>query len=171
MKRVIWQNGDSWRLEVQEVGGQEKATVDHPGAVVLLPLLPDGRVMMLRQYRLALAQTILELPAGTRHWAEEWLLCAQRELQEETGYRAEQFNFLGEIWPLPGSSNELMHLYLAQGLTADPLPADEDEEIELAFYPLGELVEMALDGRLMDAKSVVAILRAAHYLQKVTPTE
>ena len=167
MKRVIWQNGDSWRLEVREVGGQEKATVHHPGAVVLVPLLADGRVIMLRQYRLALEQTILEVPAGTRHWEEEWLLCAQRELREETGYRAEQFTFLGEIWPLPGSSNELMHLYLAQGLTTDPLPADDDEEIELAFYPLEELVQMALDGRLRDAKSVVTILRVAHHLSQM----
>lgn len=166
MKRIIWQNGDSWRLEVQEVGGKEKATVNHPGAVVLLPLLPDGRVIMLRQYRLALGQTILEVPAGTRHWEEEWLLCAQRELREETGYRAEKFSFLGEIWPLPGSSNELMHLYMAQELMPDPLPADDDEEIELALFTLEELVQMALDGRLMDAKSVVAVLRAAHYLQK-----
>ena len=103
----------------------------------------------------------MELPAGTRGWDEDWLLCAQRELQEETGYRADTLTPLGEIWPAPGSSNELMKLYLATGLHADPLPADADEEIVVQPMLLAELVQMAQNGRIRDAKSVVGLWRAA----------
>jgi ADP-ribose pyrophosphatase len=145
----------------------ERGVVEHPGAVVLIPLVKqegESVILMLRQYRSAVSQIILELPAGTRGWDEDWLRCAQRELREETGYRAENFIPLGEIWPAPGLSSELMKLYLATGLTPDPLPADVDEEITLYPIPLSELVAMAQDGRLQDGKSVVGILRTAVYL-------
>jgi ADP-ribose pyrophosphatase len=142
---------------------QQKAVVVHPGAVVLVPLI-DNQVVMLRQYRLALDETIWELPAGTRHWGEDWLVCAQRELREETGYRAARFISLGEIWPAPGVSDERMALYLALELTPDPRNPDEDEQFERRLRPLAELVGMAIDGRLEDAKSIIGILRAARYL-------
>jgi ADP-ribose pyrophosphatase len=119
---------------------------------------------MLRQFRHALDETILELPAGTRGWDEDWLVCAQRELREETGHRAKNFIPLGEIWPTPGLSNELMRLYLAVELQPDPLPQDADEEIEVVVIPLLELVKMAGDGRIRDAKSIIGILRAAQQL-------
>ncbi len=121
---------------------------------------------MLRQYRLSLNETILELPAGTREPDEEWLACAQRELQEETGYRAENWISLGHVWPAPGLTNEEMAIYLASSLSPAPLPADADEEIEVEKMALRDLAKMALDGRLMDAKSVVALLRAAAYLDQ-----
>ncbi len=172
--RIVWQG--KWRLRVDTfrlADGclYERGAIDHPGAVVLVPLLAgetdDGpQVLMLRQYRPALGHTILELPAGTREVDEPWLLCAQRELQEETGYRAALFESLGEVWAAPGLTNERMALFLATGLTADPLPMDVDEEIAVEVWPLGELAAMALDGRLEDAKSVVAILRTARHLQK-----
>jgi ADP-ribose pyrophosphatase len=119
---------------------------------------------MLRQYRHVLNETILELPAGTRGWDEDWLACAQRELREETGHRAEKFTPLGQLWPAPGISDELMQLYLVENLSSAPLPGDEDEQIELTPMPLADLVEMAWNGRLQDAKSVVGILRTAHHL-------
>jgi ADP-ribose pyrophosphatase len=165
---VIWQT-DSWRLALKEQQlpdgrRQQKPVVVHPGVVVLVPLL-DDQVIMLRQYRLALDKTIWELPAGTRGWDEDWLACAQRELREETGCRAKRFVSLGTIWSAPGLSDELMALYLALDLTPDPLNPDEDEQFERELRPLTELVEMAVDGRLQDAKSIVAILRAARYLK------
>ena len=116
---------------------------------------------MLRQYRLSLERWILELPAGTREEGEDWLNCARRELREETGYQAETWRSLGEVWPAPGLTNEIMALYLAGNLTEAPLLRDPDEEIEVKPYPIGELVTMAIDGCLQDAKSVVGILRAA----------
>ncbi|NJN54156.1 MAG: NUDIX hydrolase [Anaerolineae bacterium] len=127
------------------------------------PTAPE--ILMLRQYRLALDATILELPAGTRGWQEPWQECAQRELREETGFRAAHFSHLGQIWPAPGLTDEVMHLVLAQDLTADPLPGDVDETIEVIPMPLSELIEMAQDGRLQDAKSVVALWRTAVYIQ------
>ena len=170
---IVWQKAGSWRLRVAtavlpDKTTQQQAAIDHPGAVVLVPLQdgPDGpELLMLRQYRHALDQTILELPAGTRGWDEAWLICAQRELREETGHRAESFTLLGEIWPTPGLSNELMRIYLATGLQPDPLPQDVDEEIELVALSLAELVTMAGDGRIRDAKSIIGILRAAQQLK------
>jgi ADP-ribose pyrophosphatase len=168
---IIWQ-GTSWRFRVDELeapNGQRlaKGVIEHPGAVVLVPVREGQNgpeVLMLRQYRLALAETILELPAGTRGWDEDWLACAQRELREETGFRADSLHCLGEIWPSPGVSSELMRLYLATGLQAAPLPGDVDEEIELQPMPLADLVMMAQDGRLRDAKSIIGILKTAVFL-------
>ena len=169
--RIVWEG--KWRLRVDtfrlpDGSLYERGAIDHPGAVTIVPLLPGDPspvVLMLRQYRPALGRTILELPAGTREDGEPWLTCAQRELQEETGYRAETFHPLGEVWAAPGVTNERMALFLATGLVADPRPMDFDEEIVVESWPLAELIDMALDGRLEDAKSVVALLRAAQFLR------
>ena len=143
---------------------QERGAIEHPGAVVLAPLLPNGDVLMVRQYRHAINQTILELPAGTRDWDEDWTTCAQRELREETGHRAQKLTRLGEIWPAPGLSSELMLLYLAQELHPDPLPQDEDEAIEVVRLPLVDLLAMAQDGRIRDAATIVGIWHTAVHL-------
>lgn len=168
--RILWD--DKWRVRVHTLAlpdGRlvERATIEHPGAVVLVPVRPTDagyEVLILRQYRLTLGREILELPAGTREGAEPWAACAQRELREETGHSAEQFIPLGEVWPAPGLSDERMALYLALGLVPDPLPADVDEEIQLLTMPLDDVAAMALDGRLEDGKSIIAILRAVRYL-------
>lgn len=169
--RIVWDG--KWRVRVDTFrladGRQyERGAIEHPGAVVLVPLVvgEDGApaLLMLRQYRPALGMTILELPAGTRDPDEPWLTCAQRELREETGFRAAELIPLGEVWAAPGLSNERMAIYLAAGLAADPLPMDVDEEIAVETWSLDELVAMAGDGRLEDAKSVVGILRAARHL-------
>jgi ADP-ribose pyrophosphatase len=143
----------------------EKGVIQHPGSVVMVPV-QDGHVLMIRQYRLALDEIILELPAGTRGWDEDWLVCAQRELREETGYRAETWSPLGKFWPAPGITNELMAIYLATDLAPAPLPADVDEEIQVVPIPFDEVLSMASNGQLQDMKSVVGILRAAGHLKK-----
>jgi ADP-ribose pyrophosphatase len=171
---LIWQKAASWRLVMRTAvlpdgTAHRQPLVEHPGAVVLIPLRPaaDGwELLLIRQYRRALQQEILELPAGTRGWEEDWRACAQRELREETGFRAARLTFLGEIWPTPGISDELMQLYLAQELTPDPLPGDVDEQITVTPLPLETAVAMAEDGRLQDAKSIVGILRAARFLRR-----
>jgi ADP-ribose pyrophosphatase len=170
---TVWQ-GSSWRLLAHTLTAPdgteiEKGVIQHPGAVALIPVQDAStgsapEILMIRQYRLAIDQTILELPAGTRHWKEDWLTCAQRELREEIGFRADQFTFLGEIWPAPGFSNEQLRLYLASGLHPDPLPGDIDEEITLHPLPLPDLVRMAKNGQIQDAKSIIGILRAAEHL-------
>jgi ADP-ribose pyrophosphatase len=141
----------------------EIGIIDHPGSVVLVPL--EGQeVLMLRQYRLALDREILELPAGTRHADEAWLNCAQRELREETGFRAGKLTPLGKVWPAPGFSNELMAIYLAEDLHPAPLPADPDEQIVVEKWPLEKLIEMALAGQLQDGKSIIGIMQTAAHL-------
>lgn len=167
--RILW-NGPSWRLRgypVTQSDGSvvEKGFIEHPGAVVLLPRTGNGEILMLRQYRASLQETILELPAGTRGWDEAWQACAQRELREETGYRAETLVELGDVWPAPGYSDEVLRFYLAEGLRHDPLTPDADEEIALQPVALEALADMALDGRLQDAKSIVGVLRLAARLQ------
>lgn len=169
--RVVWA-GHSWQLctvETRLPGGElyEQGYINHPGAVVLVPVRQTAQgpeVLMLRQYRVALDQTILELPAGTRGWEEDWLVCAQRELREETGYRAAALTFLGEFWPAPGLSNELMRLYLAEELEPDPLPGDADEAISVAPMPLADLLEMVRNGRIHDAKTIIGLNSAAQRL-------
>jgi len=170
--RIVW-HGRSWQMRViteRLPNGQkmERAFIDHPGAVVLIPVRQTAvgpNVLMLRQYRAALGETILELPAGTRNRDEAWLACAQRELREETGFRAATFTYLGETWPSPGVSSEQMRLYLATGLEADPLPQDDDEEITVEPMPLADLLEMARNGRIHDAKSIIGLWWAAEYLK------
>lgn len=178
---IAWE-GSSWRLRVDTLvtpDGTEldKGFIEHPGAVVLIPVQETAtstssvqaispEIIMISQYRRAIDETILELPAGTREWDEDWLACAQRELREETGYRADKIVLIGEFWPSPGLSNELMRLCLATGLHADPLPGDVDEEIEVRPMPLDTLVDMAKNGQILDAKSIVGVLKAADYLAK-----
>lgn len=168
---IIWQKKDSWRLERVELDAPdgrivETACVRHPGATVLVPITADLQVVMIRQHRLAVDKTVLEVPAGTREWNEDWLVCAQRELREETGFRAAQFDLVSEYWPSPGFSDEVLRLYLARDLTPDPLPMDFDEQIETVQIPLTELVSMALDGRIKDGKTVVAILQTDAWLKR-----
>lgn len=172
-RRTVWQ-GKSWSFDVETVtlpDGQtlERGIIDHPGAVVLVPVRPSPagpELLLLRQYRYALNDTIYELPAGTRGWQEPWLACAQRELREETGCRADAFLPLGRIWPAPGISSEMMALFLATGLHADPLPMDADEQIERVPTLLDTAVTMTHDGRIQDAKSIIGILRAAAHLSQ-----
>ncbi len=166
---TIWQKKGSWRMEHIQLTAPDGRSADslrivHPGSVVLIPLTAEGNVVMIRQYRLPINQVILEVPAGTKEWDEDSEICAQRELREETGYRAKRFDLVCKFWPGPALADELMHLYIARDLTHDPLPMDFDEEIETAEIPLDELVAMALDGRMQDGKSIVAILRAHAWL-------
>lgn len=170
--QIKWQ-GASWRLRADRYvlpdGTQfEKGVIEHPGAVVLVPLRPladQPELLMLQQYRHSVQDDLLELPAGTRQVGESWLACAQRELREETGFRAESFVLLGEMLLAPGYSNERLHVYLALGLTPDELPPDADETITVRPMPFAEAWQMAQDGRLLDAKTIVALLWTAVYLQ------
>ncbi|KAA3664242.1 MAG: NUDIX hydrolase [Chloroflexi bacterium] len=171
-EKTLWE-GSSWRFRVETLAlsdgnKMERGKIVHPGAVVLVPMLhieKTPHIAMIRQFRHVLNETIFELPAGTRGWDEDWHVCAQRELQEETGYRAASFTKLGDIWPSPGVSDELMKLYLATGLQPDPLPADVDEEIEVVPMPLVDCIEMVQNGRIRDAKTIVGVWKTAVYLQ------
>jgi len=134
----------------------------HPGASAVLPILPDGKIILVRQYRYPVGCVTLEIPAGKLDAPDEDPLdCAKRELAEETGYHAEHIEKMTTIATTVGFSNEKIHIYSAEGLTPGKQSLDPDEFIHVVRVPLDEAVEMAKDGRIIDAKSIVAILMAA----------
>jgi ADP-ribose pyrophosphatase len=137
-----------------------RQVVQHPGAVVIMPQLADGRLVLIAQYRFAVGATLLEFPAGTLETGEAPLACARRELIEETGYRAEHWRALGMIYPSPGYCDEQQHLFVASGLVPDHVAADEDEILEVKPLTVQEVERSIADGRLVDAKSIAAYARA-----------
>jgi len=146
--------------------GNERAreVVEHPGAIALVPLLPDGRVVLVRQWRHAAGQMLLEVPAGTREKGEEPAATATRELKEETGYTAREIILLGSFFSAPGFCTELLSCYLTVGLTAGNATPEEDEGIALVSLPLADLPVMIARGEIRDAKSIAAIAMTQHYL-------
>ena len=132
--------------------------VDHGGAVCIAALDPDGKLLLVRQYRHATAGMLLEFPAGTLEEGEEPEACAQRELREEAGYGARQMEKLGEFFLSPGYSTQVMHLYFAQDLFAEQLEGDEDEELEIERLALPEARTAVADGEIRDAKTIIAVL-------------
>jgi ADP-ribose pyrophosphatase len=135
--------------------------IEHTGAITLLPLDEAQNVWFVRQYRHAAGQTLLELPAGTLNPGEEPAVAANRELQEEIGMRAERLEQLASFYLAPGYSTELMHVFLAQGLSPSVLAQDEDEVISVEKVPAGQVLGLIQRGELRDAKSLAAILLAA----------
>ena len=148
------------RDEVLEPGGLRatREVVTHPGSVVVLPVLDNGRVVLVRQYRHATRQYLWELVAGRMDPEETPKRAAARELLEETGYRAKRFSVFLDVFPTPGFVEERMFILLAEGLTAGEAQPEEDEKIEARAYSLKELKQMMQRGRLRDAKSVAGIL-------------
>ena len=133
--------------------------IKHPGASAVIPLLDDGQVILVKQYRYPIGRITLEIPAGKLDAPDEDpLLCATRELSEETGYQAENITKLTTVATTVGFSNEYIHIYAATGLTAGKQHTDEDEFINVVKMPLSQAVELVTKGEIYDAKSVAAIL-------------
>jgi ADP-ribose pyrophosphatase len=140
--------------------------IEHPGATAIVPLLDAGLVVLIRQYRHALKQYIWEIPAGTLDPEEPVMDCARRELIEETGYAAAEWQKLGEITPVPGYSDERIHLFLATGLTAAKQHLDADEVLAVHRLPLADTTAMIARGEIQDAKSICGLLLAQQWLMK-----
>jgi len=137
----------------------EMALVRHPGSIGVVPCFNDGRVLMEYQYRHCVREYLLEIPAGTLEAGESPLACAQRELEEETGYSAAEFIELGRTHILPAYSDELIQLYLARGLTPSHVRLDPDEIIHSRIYPMDRLMEMIAAGEITDALTILALQR------------
>ncbi|MDQ2964734.1 MAG: NUDIX hydrolase, partial [Chloroflexota bacterium] len=146
----------------------QRDIVGHPGAVAIVALDEAGRVLLVRQWRVAVGGALLEIPAGTLNvdaatgTTEDPDEAAARELEEETGYRAGKWERLGSFWTAPGFATELMHLYLATDLRpagSDRVGPDEDERLELERMPWPDAVAAADRGEISDAKSLVALYR------------
>lgn len=144
----------------------QREIVRHPGAAAVVPVLDDGRVVMVRQYRYSIGEATLEIPAGKLDDGEEVLTCANRELKEETGYTCARLHKLLAFVSSPGFTDEVIHIFLAEGLTPGEAGGDDDEFVETEEVALDELADMIYDGRIRDGKSVAGILAAALYLER-----
>ncbi|HAJ71020.1 MAG TPA: NUDIX hydrolase [Methylophilaceae bacterium] len=144
----------------------QREFVIHPGAVVVVPILPNGNIVFERQFRYALHQVFIELPAGKIDANEDILVTGQRELLEETGYSAQHWVKLGHQHPCIGYSNEVIHIYLAQNLTLGQHQRDEDEHLEVFELSLAQSMQMILNGEITDGKTIVAMLFAEKYLMQ-----
>ena len=137
----------------------KREVVEHPGGVTVLPLEPDGTVWCVRQYRYPYGEALLELPAGKLEYGEDPLAAGKRELKEETGASAKEYTDLGKLYPSPGYCGEIIHMYMAAGLTFGEAAPDEDEFLELERIPLERAAQMVLDNRIRDAKTQAAVLK------------
>jgi ADP-ribose pyrophosphatase len=146
--------------QVAEPGGirTTREVVCHPGSVVVIPRLPDGRVLLVRQYRHAVRENLWELVAGGIEPGETPRQSAQRELREETGYRARALKPLLDFYSSPGILSEKMHLVEARGLTLSKAQPDADERIELGLFTVKEVMSMVRSHKIRDAKTLVGIL-------------
>jgi ADP-ribose pyrophosphatase len=151
---------------VVEPGGVEatRDVVTHSGSVVLLPILPGGRIVMVRQYRHTVGDFLLEVVAGRMEPGESPLTAARRELAEETGYRAKKFVKMMDVFPTPGFVSERMFAFCATGLTPGTTNPDADERIECKSLPLKTLLNMIHKEKIHDMKTVACVLFYARFL-------
>jgi len=153
---------------VVEPGGVvvTRDVVAHAGSVVLLPVFPDGRVLLVRQYRHAVGRFLWELVAGRIEPGEKLLAAARRELLEETGYSAERYRKLLDVFPTPGFVSERMAVYAAEGLHRGAARPESDERITTRRFSLSQLERMMRRGTLCDAKSIAGILYYARFRRR-----
>lgn len=142
----------------------KREIVLHGGAVAIVPVDATGHVTLVRQFRLAARQDLLEIPAGTLEPGEDPLECAMRELQEEVSLKPGKLERLGGLYAAPGYTSEYIHLFLATELTESSLEEDEDEFLEVVRLPLGEAVAMVTRGEIIDGKTISGLLLAERFL-------
>jgi len=138
--------------------------VEHPGAVVILPLKQDNRIVFIKQYRYVVEEELLELPAGTIKDGEDPFHCALRELEEETGLKAGKLRLLGIHYASPGHSTELYYSFLAEDLKRGKESPEIDEEIRTVEYSLSEVLELIRKGEIRDSKTLATIMLFLMYL-------
>ena len=153
------------RVELENGGTSTREVVRHHGGAGVAALNDEGEIYLVRQYRYPAGKTLLETPAGKLEYGEEHLSCAVRELSEETGFSADELIDLGCCYTSPGFSTEIIHVYLARGLHAGKCHPDEGEFLNVEKYSFDTLTQMVADGKIEDAKTVIAILKAAKYLK------
>lgn len=138
----------------------------HPGAVAVVPILDDNKVVLVRQFRYPIGKDLLEIPAGKFDFkGEDPLECAKRELKEETGYVAKNYKYLGYIYTTPGFSNEVIHIYLATDLKKGDAEPDEDEIIDIEIKDFDEIVQKCINGEITDSKTIIGILKSYFILR------
>lgn len=143
---VLLENGKTAKREI----------VEHPGGAAILCVL-EGKIVLVRQYRYAYQKELLEIPAGKLNKGEDPLLAAKRELEEETGLLAENMQLLFCLYPSPGYTEEIIHVYLATGVHEGRQHLDDDEFLSVTYLPVEEALEMARSGKIQDSKTLAAI--------------
>ncbi|MCS7263651.1 MAG: NUDIX hydrolase [Armatimonadetes bacterium] len=148
------------RDEVQLSDGRKsvREVVIHPGAIAVVPIMNDGKVLLVRQFRYAVGKTLIEIPAGTLNLDETPEECAQRELSEETGFTAGKLERLTSLYLAPGYSTELIYLFIATELKPTEGERDQDEILEVVKMPLEEAIVAIERGEIQDAKTIAALL-------------
>lgn len=132
--------------------------IQHPGAVAIVALTQEGDVLMVKQYRKAPESALLEIPAGKLEENEAKEDCAQRELMEETGYYANDIEYVTSFYTSPGFTNELIHLFFAKNIMPRKMQGDEDEYIELKYIPLKNAISKIYEGEIKDSKTITGLL-------------
>tara|TARA_B100002051_G_scaffold212329_1_gene204034 strand:+ start:348 stop:887 length:540 start_codon:yes stop_codon:yes gene_type:complete len=139
--------------------------INHPGAVCCIPILPNGKIGLIRQYRYSVKKVMIELPAGKLDMEETPDECAFRELEEEIGYKAKKLTFLTNIHPAIGFANEKMWLYLAEDLKKTKQKLDLDEFLEIIPTNIGDALEMVWNGAITDVKTIIGLIWADKVLK------
>jgi ADP-ribose pyrophosphatase len=161
------------RDKVSLPNGQEavREYLTHPGAVAIVALLDDGRVLLERQYRYPITKACIEIPAGKLDPNEDPLLCAQRELAEETGYTAKKWSYIRRIHPVISYSTEFIDIYLAQGLVPGASHLDEEEFLDVFAAPLEQLITWVEEGEITDVKTTISAYWLDRYRQGLVSPE
>ena len=145
-------------IELHNGKSSTREWIKHPGAVCIIPILPNGNLCLIRQYRYGPRAEFIEIPAGKLDVGEDPLVCAKRELEEEIGYIAGKLTFLTNIHPAIGFSNEKMWVYLAEDLILSKQDLDQDEFLELYPIPVKKAIDLIYEGKITDVKTVFGIL-------------
>ena len=140
--------------------------IKHPGAICCVPILPDKKIGLIRQYRYALKKHMIEIPAGKLGLGENPENCAKRELEEEIGFKANKISFLTNIHPAIGFADEVMWLYLAENLIKTNTELDDDEFLELIPTKLDDALSMVWDGKITDMKTIIGLVWADKLLKE-----
>ena len=149
-------------IQLADGHSYEREVIRHNGAVALLPVEPDGTLILVRQFRAGATSDLLEIPAGTLNPGENRLDCARRELQEEIGFYPDKLTRIGDFWVAASYTSELITVYLAENLRPSKLPGDADENIEIVRLSFEEAVRMAYANEITDAKTLIGLMWLAH---------
>lgn len=173
LKKRLFYTGRKFNFEVNRLRLPNKAEgewecIRHPGGALAIPITPEGKLILVRQYRFAVSGRLLEFPAGTVELDEKPLETVKREIQEETGYNAREWQKVGEFFLAPGYSDEIIYTFLAKDLEKLDRPPvqDADEDIEVVFFTPSELEKAILDGEPVDAKSISSFFLVRHLLSE-----
>lgn len=156
--KMINMRRDTVRLPDGNTASRE--VVEHPGAVAIVPIMADGSILLVRQFRHPVGKVLLEIPAGKLGPGEEPDLCAARELEEETGYRAQVIERKSSLFTGPGFTDEIIHIYVARELVRSQACPDDDEFIEAERFDEETVRQMVRDGRICDSKTIAGLMLA-----------